>query len=121
MAIQFQGEQALPHATSNIENAGEIIWQYGLESPRVIRRNRNLEFSQMVLKRTRAHIALSLELLPFRISFLANFLSANPLEQVAEKLGKCCSGGSVNRRNSITCRRATLAERPLHRVFQPAH
>jgi hypothetical protein len=30
MVIQFQGEQALPHATSDIENAGEIIWQYGL-------------------------------------------------------------------------------------------
>ena len=44
--------------------------------------------------------------------------------QVAEKLGKPCSGGSVNRpaavfdhRDSIMCRNATLAERPLHRVF----
>jgi hypothetical protein len=63
MVIQFQGEQALAHSTSNIENAGEIIWQYGLESPRVIRRNRNLEFSQMVLKRTRVHIELPLNFL----------------------------------------------------------
>src|SRR5687767_13492223 len=105
MVIQFQGEQALSHATSNIENAGDIIWQYGLESPRVIRRSRNLEFSQMVLKRTRAHIPLSLEYsLPEPALCLTS--SQPALYKVTEKLGKRCSGGSVNRRNAITCSRA---------------
>src|SRR5262245_13262429 len=79
MVIQFEGQQALSHATPDIENAGEIIWQYGLESPRVFRRNRDLEFSQMVLNRTRVHIELSLELFPSRTSLCLNFLSGSSL------------------------------------------
>src|SRR5262249_33509533 len=68
MVIQFEGQQALSHATPDIENSGEIIWQDGLESPRVFRRSRDLEFSQMVLNRTRVHIELSLEPFPSRFT-----------------------------------------------------